>query len=131
MFETFKQTLYVKILRDSFELLHAQDNRTHHQPALRPFSTLRLAVGQFQHAEEALRAGVEALTRGKRLRFAPVLIMHQRYLGDDELSQVEERVLRELGLGAGARQVYVWQGSVLTREQILQGVHLASPPRRG
>jgi len=36
------------------------------------------------------------------------------------LSQVEERVLRELAAGAGARKVFVWVGHELSDQEVIQ-----------
>lgn len=128
MLDALKQTIYIKVMRDSFELLHVQNNQTLHQSASQPFSTPRLAVGQFNHAEEALGAGIKALLGAKRLLLAPEVIMHQLYLADGGLSQVEERLLKELAMSVGARKVHIWQGHTLSREQLLQGVYM-SPAR--
>lgn len=123
MLSALQALIYVQVMQDSFELLYVQQQRSLHQAALRPFATPRLAVGHFEHAEATLQAGVRAITGRRWLVFAPVLVMHQQYLAEGGLSQVEERVLRELAMGVGARQVFIWQGPPLSQEQLLQGVY--------
>ena len=39
------------------------------------------------------------------------------------LSEVENRVLREIGLGAGAINVYIWQGHNLTSDDIKNEIY--------
>ena len=84
----------------------------------RPFTTRRLLVGEFTVAEETLRRGVsEVAGRGLFAR-RPVLLVHPLEMVEDGLSQVEDRVLRELGAGAGARKVLVWVGRELSDDEV-------------
>jgi rod shape-determining protein MreB len=51
-------------------------------------------------------------------RPSPRIVIHP--LGEHEggLTQVETRALRELALGDGASEAHVWQGPVLSDEQV-------------
>ena len=57
----------------------------------------------------------------KFFAFSPIVIMHQIYKSEGGLSEVEQRVLRELGLDSGGREVHVWQGSRLSLQDLLNG----------
>ena len=64
--------------------------------------------------------------RGRWLAMAPHLVLHP--LGDPAggLTQVELRALHELGRGAGAARVTVWQGPPLTDDEVRSGRYPAS-----
>jgi rod shape-determining protein MreB len=51
------------------------------------------------------------------------MVMHQLYLAEGGLCEIEDRILRELALGAGAREVFVWSGEPLTKEQLVGKVY--------
>lgn len=51
-------------------------------------------------------------------RSNPIVVIHQIYNSEGGLCEIEDRILREAALGAGARQVFVWQGMPLTSTQL-------------
>lgn len=75
-----------------------------------PFSHTRSFIGNFMLAEKILQHGIFTLNNSK-LRAAPRVIMHQLEKTDGGLSDIEERVLRELAIGMGAREVLIHTGS--------------------
>ena len=115
----FNQTIYVKVEKDAFELFHVQDNmRLRVQPE-NGFSTIRMAIGDFSKAENALKKGVRELYKKSFFKPAPEFVMHQTHLAEGGLCQVEERVLRELAYGSGASSVFVWHGQDISETQLL------------
>ena len=86
-----------------------------------PFAHPRSLVGDCVVGEQLLKAAIQTLLRGRWLAMAPRLLLHP--LGDPAggLTQVEQRALHELGRGAGAARVTLWQGPPLTDEQVLSG----------
>ena len=119
MLKIFKQTIYVQIEKDAFTLFHVQENKRIHVSSPSPFSNARLAIAEFNLAEEILAKGLLEIYPKSFLRVAPVLVMHQLHQTEGGLCEIEERILRELALSVGAKQVYIWQGSVLSSEQLL------------
>ena len=87
-----------------------------------PFSTQRLAVGDFLPADTLLTDIIKK-TKRRLLQPSPIIIMHQIVKNEGGLSPVEVRILRELADGAGAIQGYVWQGHKLTEEDIKNEVY--------
>ena len=75
-----------------------------------PFSHARSFIGNFMLAEKILQHGV-FIIHGSKLRAAPRVIMHQLEKTEGGLSDIEERVLRELAIGMGAREVLLHTGS--------------------
>ena len=110
----FAHTVYVQVRRTAFRLLHIEANRERELAATRPFTMTRLLVGQFREAESLLRKGIRELSGGRLFRASPAAVIHPLEMAEDGLSEVEERVLRELALGAGARSVYIHTGAPLS-----------------
>lgn len=129
MLKIFDQTVYVQIKKNTFNLFHVQDNRYVEIQATSPFSTERLAIGFFNSAELTLKKGVDQVYPKSLFRVSPVVIMHQLYLAEGGLCEVEERILRELAAATGARQVYIWQGKPLSKEQLLGKVYASNDLR--
>jgi rod shape-determining protein MreB and related proteins len=76
-----------------------------HQPD-HAFSHPRMLVGHFNNAESALKKVLSARKRSF-LSASPHLVMHIREPWEGGLTQIEERVFIEVGLGAGASKVRV------------------------
>jgi len=81
-----------------------------------PFSGERLIVGDFDIAEKLLRQAFKHLQESW---LKPIAIMHPLELVGEKLSDVEEKVLQELALSAGARDVKLWIGEELNDQEIL------------
>ncbi|WP_299488585.1 rod shape-determining protein [Acaryochloris sp. IP29b_bin.137] len=77
---------------------------------INPFDHSRSFVANFTYAEKILRHLIRKLLSNPLIT-SPRVIMHQLEKNEGGLTEIEERVLRELALGAGAREVIVFQGS--------------------
>ncbi len=82
------------------------------------FTTQRLLVGQFVVAEAALTSAFRKVITGFRLSANPVVVIHPMAKIEGGLSEVEERVLKEISFASGARKVVVWVGAELTDDQV-------------
>lgn len=89
----------------------------------RKFSNDRLAVSSFSIAEDFLSKAIKDFYSVGLFHPSPLVIMHQEYKTEGGLGEVEFRILRELALSAGAREVHVWEGAKLSREQIASAVY--------
>ena len=78
-----------------------------------PFKHPRLLVNDFQVAEKIMQHGIRELHKNKWLSPSPRVIFHPMEKLDGGVTSVEERVYRELCLGAGAREVLLHIGKVL------------------
>ncbi len=74
-----------------------------------PFKHSRSMISSYTLAEEILKFAFKSISTSA-LQAAPRVIMHQLEKNEGGLTEIEERVLRELALGAGAREVVVYQG---------------------
>lgn len=111
----FAKALYIKVRENQFEItdLTGEAGTRLFQPA-RPFTTSRLLIGEFSGAEDCLKAGIEQMCGKQRLRAKPAVLIQPLAKTEGGLSQVEDRVLREVALGAGACSVSVWVGEELS-----------------
>lgn len=75
-----------------------------------PFSHPRSFVANFGLAEKVLQYGIAQVNTSK-LPPSPRVVMHQLEKTEGGLTGIEDRVLRELALGAGAREVVVHIGA--------------------
>jgi rod shape-determining protein MreB and related proteins len=84
-----------------------------------PFNHPRTLVGDFTSGEQLLKAAIRKVQGNSFLALAPRIVIH--LLGDPAggFTQVEARAFHEMALGAGAREVDIWQGRTLTDEEVL------------
>lgn len=75
-----------------------------------PFKHSRSFVSSFLLAEKLLQHGLFMFHKSK-LRPSPRVIIHQLEKTEGGLTDIEQRVLRELALGAGAREVLLNTGT--------------------
>lgn len=78
-----------------------------------PFKHSRTFVADFVLAEKILQHAFQKVSSASILTPSPRVIMHQLDKTEGGLTDIELKVLRELALGAGAREVLIHQGSRL------------------
>jgi len=81
------------------------------------FSHPRMLIGNFAEAQAIVKAAVNEV-KGSAFLKALRIVMHPTEIVTGGLSQVEERVLHELALGAGAGKVVVWVGRELNDDEV-------------
>ncbi|WP_419240329.1 rod shape-determining protein [Photobacterium leiognathi] len=74
---------------------------------LNPFDHKRSFVGNFAYAEKLLQHAVREVLSKSRFAISPRIVMHQLEKVEGGLTDIEERVLKELAMVAGAREVLV------------------------
>lgn len=110
----FQNSLYVQVRRNQIRVRHIESNREGTFLAETPFSTSRLLVGEFQAAEKLLRRAVKEISPRGIFSVAPHVLIHAMEMAEGGLSEVEDRVLREVAIGgARASKVVVWVGGEL------------------
>jgi rod shape-determining protein MreB len=75
-----------------------------------PLDHPRLLIADFAYAEKLLRHGIYRVYEKTVLPRSPRLIIHPMEKTEGGISDIEQRMYTELGLGAGARKVYVHDG---------------------
>jgi len=109
----------VKVARNLIFLRHIQDKKEVVVSPTEPFTTKRQLVGEFTIAEEILKQGVQKVCKRRWITASPVIVIHPLEMVEGGLSQVEERVLKELAAGAGARKTVVWVGHELSDSEVV------------
>ena len=112
-------TVYVRVTKNQFRVRHIEDNKEITISSIESFTTKRLLIGEFTIAEKYLKKGIDMIHQGKWLSTSPVVVVQPLEMIDEGLSQVEERVFREVAAGAGARKVAVWVGQELSDQEVL------------
>lgn len=84
------------------------DNETRTFLPAQPFSTVRLLIGDFTAAETCLRNALKEMNAFSAFGLRkPRLRIHPKERIEGGLSEIERRVLLELGKGTGARGVEI------------------------
>lgn len=111
-------TVYVRVRKDHFQVRHLESGVEKLAVSPQPFTTTRCLIGQFGPAQALLKATLKPLVKGGFLALAPRLVIHPVEMAEGGLSEVEERVLREVALGAGAAKAVVWAGHQLSDDEV-------------
>ena len=83
-----------------------------------PFSHPRTLLSDFEVAEKFMQHVMSTLLGKRFLPPTPHVIIHPMEKTEGGLNMIEERALRELALGAGAREVIIYEGPQLDAETI-------------
>ena len=113
-------TIYVRVSRDQFHVRNLETRVETTVIAQKPFTTARLLIGQFLVAEQTLRGTLKQVGRRGLFAPSPNVVIHPLEMIDGGLSEVEERVFREVVVSAGAKKVFVWVGHELSDSEVLE-----------
>lgn len=83
------------------------------------FKHPRSLLADFTVAEQTLKYFLQQVLPRRWITPSPDLIIHPQAMLDGGLTEIEIRAFAELGFGAGARQVFVWTGPELAKEELL------------
>ena len=78
-----------------------------------PFSHPRVLFSDFEAGEKLLQHIITTLVEGKFFVQSPEIVVHPMEKTEGGLTMIEERAFKELGYGAGGRNVVVYQGKEL------------------
>lgn len=101
----------------------ARDRR--HEDALKvvnPFDHPRTPCAHFAEGEALIQHLLKSVSGGRWLSAAPALVLHYTDELKGGMTEVEARAFREMGLGAGARAVYLVEGPEPLSPQQLDAV---------
>ena len=115
-------TVYVKITKNQFWARHIENQKEAVVTAADAFTTKRLLVGEFSTAEKYLKGIMKTLHEEKLFSASPQVILHPMEMVEGGLSEIEERAMIELAMGAGARKVLIWLGHELSDQEALEYV---------
>lgn len=120
----FSCMLYVKIYKNKIVVKNLSDNLPAQMfaPDI-AFTTTRLLIGTFTPAVQCLMRALRSSTSNSWFKSKPVLLLQPMEMHDGGLSEIEDRVLRECALGAGARKVIVWIGAELSNDKAIEKIN--------
>jgi rod shape-determining protein MreB len=110
----FFSTVYIQVRKNQFHLRSLESGTDLTVVAQEPFTTSRCLIGQFGQAESLLRRALKRLPKNGFFAVALRIVIHPVEMVEGGLSEVEERVFREVALGAHASKVVVWVGRALS-----------------
>lgn len=84
------------------------------------FKHPRTLIADFTVAEQTLKHFLKMVLPHSLFTASPVVVVHPQAQLEGGLTQVEVRALVELGLGAGGRKVFIWEGPELSKEELHQ-----------
>ena len=116
----FSGSVYVRVRRNRFDVRHLESGTESSALAETPFTTTRLLVGRFGAAELALKKAFKQVFAGRLFAVSPQVVIQPMEMAEGGLSEIEDRVLRELAIAAGARKVTVWVGHELSDDEVRQ-----------
>jgi rod shape-determining protein MreB and related proteins len=112
-------TIYVRVSKNKFRLKNIDSGQEQTAEPLSPFTTSRLLIGQFDVAEKTLKHAFTSIVSRGLFASSPRVVMHPLEMVEGGLAEVEERVMRELAIGAAsAQKVVVWTGHELSDAEI-------------
>jgi rod shape-determining protein MreB len=82
------------------------------------FKHPRTLLADFTVAEQTLKYFLKKVLPVSFLAPSPVIVIHPQAVLEGGLTQIEIRAFAELGSGAGARKVFVWEGMELSKEEL-------------
>lgn len=107
----FTPDAYVQVFRN--RMVVSIPERDIRVEGLGDFSHPRMLVGKFPEAEQLLARLLQDAYGKSLLSPRPVVTVHPKEMLEGGLTDIEERVMKELALGAGAREAKVWLGEDL------------------
>jgi rod shape-determining protein MreB len=84
-----------------------------------PFAHPRTPISDFVAADALLRTVLRGFVKNRMFAASPRVVIHPLRDYEGGLTQVEIRALRELALGVGAAEAWVWVGPELTDAELL------------
>ena len=111
-------SVYVRIRKNHVTVRHPRSRRDVALEAVKPFTTTRLLVGDLRAAHETFLAALRSTVPTSWFRPSPVVVVHPLEMTEGGLSEVEERILKEVFLGLGAAKAVVWVGPELTDAEV-------------
>lgn len=111
-------TAYVRVRRNQFQVRDLESGMDATVVSQTPFTTARLLIGQFLVAETTLKGALKQIAKGRFLPVSPRVVIHPMEMVDGGLSEIEDRIFREVAIGAGASKVVVWVGRELNDAEV-------------
>ena len=83
-----------------------------------PFTTQRMLIGDFTAAQHALKIALKKVSNRRIFSVSPHMVIQPLEKIEGGLCEIEERIIREIAIGAGASKVVVWVGPELSDSQV-------------
>jgi hypothetical protein len=112
--------VYVRVRRNAFRVRDTKSGAEKTVTSSAPFTTNRLLIGQFTAAAQVLKDALKQLLSAGLFTPSPSIVIHPLEMTEGGLSEIEERVFREVAIEAGANKVVVWVGHELSDPEVVE-----------
>jgi hypothetical protein len=112
------RNVYVRVRRNQFQIRNLESGFEATVIARAPFTTTRLLIGQFVVAQNTLKEALKQESKDRLFAVSPYIVIHPLEMVEGGLSEIEERIFREVAVGAGASKVVVWFGHELNDAEV-------------
>lgn len=117
----FTKSFYVQVRENQFQIRNIDDSLSLQRNANPAFSSQKKLVDNFAAALQCLKAALSE-ARGSGFVLSTRVVIHPLEKIDGGLAQIEERLFRELAIGAGASKVIVWVGAPLNDAEVMSKI---------
>lgn len=122
MFNFLSSNIYVRIWKNRIKVRDVERNIEVDETTMNSFTSNRLLIGSFLNAEDLLRKLIKKINKNRITVFKPNLVLHPLEMIEGGLSQVEGRVLRELGAIFDSPEVIIHLGSELSDSEVMDKI---------
>lgn len=121
----FKKTsIYLKVFENYVIAENIDTGECVEKHSSNSFSHPRVLIGNFTEADLIIKSALSEVKSTGFLKVMYVLIQPMEK-NEGGLTQIENRVLQELAIGAGATTVVVWEGVPLSNQDALKKLQSA------
>ncbi len=120
LFQFFKyDRLYIKVSKNFAEIIDVNKNKSINGKPVKPFSSERLLIAEFETAEDFMNELILKLKKGNRVKRDNVILFHPIDFIEGGLSEVEKRIFLEVAERLKGKIVKIWVGEELTNKQVI------------
>ena len=109
---------YLRVRKNEISARNIKSGKEVTIKASTPFTSTRLLVGEFRLAEKLVCNAMKEIFPNAFWTTSPAVVVHPLEMVEGGLSEVEERLLKELAIGAGAAMAIVLTGAELTDAEV-------------
>jgi len=110
---------YVRIYKNKMHIRKIGDSiKDIELDAKKLFSTEKTLISEYSIAEEILSKAFSDLGESRLLSKGPMVVIQPMELHSEKLSEVEEKLLKELAYDSKAFRANVWVGKQLTDDEV-------------
>lgn len=113
-----RHVIYAKIAANKINFRNIQNGTEEIVTPEKPFTTVRMLVGEYIPYEMCFKKGLLKVRKKGFFSAGPSVVVHATEMNDGGLCEIERRILQEVALTAGAKRALVYEGPVLSDQEV-------------